>query len=215
MKLTLLFDLDGTLIDSRYDIAGAINFAMQHQAGHEVPIRRILPYIGSTLEATFEGLLSEPTPELIGLCIETYKHHYYEHCTENTSPFPGVAATLARLDGHLRGVVTTKRTFMAKRVLREVGLAHQFDLILGTEEDIDPKPDPAVIFRACKMLGIEPVNAAVVGDTLHDMRAAKAAGCRSIAVTYGFGDPRELIAFGPDAVIDSFDQLLRVLAETA
>ncbi|MDP8255995.1 MAG: HAD-IA family hydrolase [Candidatus Alcyoniella australis] len=207
MKPTLLFDLDGTLVDSRMDIAQAINHAIELYGGIKAPIESVLPYIGTTLEATFQGLMHEPSPETIEACTDEYKSYYFDHCDVYSKPFAGVKQTLTQLRGHRMAVVTTKRSYMAQQLLQKMDLAEHFELILGTDPDILPKPDPALILRACDLLECEPRRSVLIGDTEYDIRAAHAAGCKVIAALYGFGDPQQLEQLDPDAVAQSFDQI--------
>ena len=207
-----IFDLDGTLIDSRRDIAAGVNHAISGHAGFSVAERRIHPHIGAGLRGTFTDLVPGAAPETIDAMVAAYKEFYFENCDVHTRVYPGVLETLAALDSAPRAIATSKRSFMARRVAERFGLDRLFDLIRGTDEGTPLKPAPDLLVGIMEHFGARPERTLTVGDTDHDVLAGKAAGCRTVAVTYGIRSREELKACRPDALIDSFPELAAVLA---
>lgn len=206
----LICDLDMTLVDSRADITAAIIHSAAEVCGCRPAATDIAPLIGRSLHDMFTTLLPPTDNGRVAACVEQYKQYFFDHCAEQTRPYAGVVETLTALRerGMKTAVATTKMTFMARRVCELTGLAPLLDHIQGTD-DFAPKPDPEVIVRACAALGVEPAHVLLVGDTVMDIRAGRAAGCgRVAAVTYGIGTTEALLAAQPNRLIDFFASLL-------
>jgi HAD superfamily hydrolase (TIGR01549 family) len=202
----VVFDLDGTLVDGREDISRAVNQGIVAVGGEERPASEIIPHIGRPLVHIFEGLLPR---ELLGMAdraVEIYRQYFFDHCAETSSLYPGVAECLEAMSSVSRAVATTKMTFMAAKVLQEMGIAHHFDLVQGSE-DIPHKPDPAVLTRVLERLGKRAHRSWIVGDTVYDIQAGKAACMRTCAVTYGIGLAGDLKEAAPDLLLDTLVHL--------
>ena len=206
----LIFDLDGTLVDSRRDIAIGVNHALGAVAGLAVPEARVFPHIGGSLRGTFADLAPGLADASYDAMVEAYKAFYFDHCAVHTRPYPGVIETLAKLAGAPKAVATTKRTFMARRVTEVLGLAPLVDLVQGTDDGTPIKPAPDLFLQVMERFAARPGKTLVVGDTVHDVRAGKAAGCFTVAVTYGIGARDALAAAGPDRLIDSFPEIAAI-----
>lgn len=207
----LIFDLDGTLIDSRLDIATGINHALAEISGVTVAPERIFPYIGSSLRNTFVNLAEDVSESVIDRMIETYKAYYYEHCAVYTKVYPGVFNTLEILSGFSRAIATAKRGFMAEHVAEVLNLTPHFDLIRGTDEGTPLKPAPDLFLEVMAYFKVKPENAICIGDTDHDILAGRAAGCKTVAVTYGIRSREELVRTNPDFLIDSITELIGIV----
>jgi phosphoglycolate phosphatase len=202
----VVFDLDGTLVDSREDISRAVNEGMIAVGGSRRPSREIIPHIGRPLVDIFKDLLPAELRDLAGRAAETYREYFFEHCVENSRLCPGVSDCLHGLQTVSRAVATTKMTFMAERVVRQMDLAHHFDLVQGSD-GIPHKPDSAVLVLVLDKLRHAADRAWVVGDTVYDIQAGKAAGMRTCAVTYGIGRVEDLVREAPDLLLDTLADL--------
>ena len=207
----LIFDLDGTLIDSRADIAAGINHALAAHDAAPADEAAVYPYIGTSLEATFSGLAPGLSDAAYAAMVVTYKAYYFDHCDVHTRPYPGVDTTLAKMNGTPKAIGTTKRTFMARRVTERLGIAGHFDLVQGTDEGVPLKPAPDLFLGILAHFGAEAHRTLVVGDTDHDMLAGRAAGCVTAGVTYGIRSRGELAACEPDHLVDRFADLLALV----
>jgi phosphoglycolate phosphatase len=208
--LLVIFDLDGTLVDSFDDIrAGAIKaFAdVGVSPGEEVLAlcRRGLPL--EELWAAANG------PEVgFGAFAAAYRARYLPACTERTVPYPGARQALAEIGTRARvAIATTKRTETAERVLAGTGLRDLVHHVCGSD-GLPAKPDPAVLRRASETAGVPLARALMVGDTDRDVLAARAGGATACAVTWGGFEESELRAFAPDHVVRSFDDLVALCA---
>jgi phosphoglycolate phosphatase len=214
----ILLDLDGTLVDSFADIAAGLRAAC---AGIGVaPADGLLALVrrGAPLEEMFElavGAALVPDARFAPFSA-AYRACYFENagCLSSTRVYPGVIETLAALRAMrprpALAVATTKRTETARRVLEGTGLLSLVDEVVGSD-DLAPKPDPAVLIEAARRVGVDVRRGLMVGDTDRDVQAARRAGARVAAVTYGGLLREELAACAPDHLLDSFAELLPVV----
>jgi 2-phosphoglycolate phosphatase len=201
-----LFDVDGTLVDSAVDICGAIQGVLASTDQNEVPFEVLKGYIGRHLSDLFTDLFPHYTTEQIENFIHEYRRLYPTRNHASTKVYPGVRDVLARLSGR-KSTATTKSTQTTKLVLELFKLLPYFDHVQGTD-GFPAKPNPDVIYRALEALGAETADCLFVGDSIADMAAARRAGVRSCAVTYGYGIREELAQWSPDYWIDDLNELL-------
>jgi len=217
MKLELVcFDLDGTLVDSTADIRAALVHALATVPPSDVRLdEHALSCAGLGLPLDEFYALARPAPhpqagdEGRRRFIDSYRDYYHSHLLDKTRPFDGVAATLElvkplRARGLRTAVATTKRTLTAERVLGGLGLAHHFDLILGTEPPMPHKPAPDLLLACAQRLDRDPRRGLMVGDTERDVLAGRAAGMRTCGVTYGVLGADGLTPHAPDHLVDRF-----------
>jgi phosphoglycolate phosphatase len=205
---TILCDLDGTLVDSRSDIASAFQRAWQAVVGGTPPsATAIAQHIGKPLAEMLGELAGPWSPPLVSAFLTAYRHAYAEQDACLSQVYPGVIATLQALSTYTLGIVTTKAPSEAEAVLRRLGLRLFFQHIQGGTPELRLKPAPDTIIAALNALHCRPPHALMVGDTPADVLAGKAAGTLTCAVTYGFGKREALLQCAPDYVIDTFDEL--------
>lgn len=209
---TVLCDLDGTLIDSRRDIALAFQHALRCVVGGTLPEEAaIARHIGKALEHMARALGYHFSAPQLTAFLDTYRQHYAASGTRHTCPYPGVTATLQALSSLTFGVVTTKAQEQAETVLRQLQLSAFFRHIQGWVPGLQLKPAPDTVVAALTALRCAPQQALMVGDTAADILAGKAAGLKTCAVTYGFGAVEDLRRCEPDYVIDTFGDLVVLL----
>jgi len=204
----IIFDLDGTLVDSRgaYREAAEMAFA---SAGQRKVDARIVTEIPRRLE---ENL---PIEDLImGAGVERFKEiylgAYYRATAEKTRPFPNVAATLERLSSRAMLAVTTRRNVPEVEVRRELakfGLAKYFRKIVTSQDTLKPKPSPEALIKCAEHLGVRMSDCAVVGDSVIDVRAGKSAGALTVAVLTGIFTREELEREKPDLILQDVSEL--------
>ncbi len=208
MRPVVVFDLDGTLVDSLEEILASFRYVLA-AAGLPVPDEaRLRGWVGLPLRDTF---LKLAPPEAVDDLVAAYRRHYLARLGERSRPYPGVPERLAELRsrGFALAVATTKRTGPARELLRRVGLLGFFDHVQGTDGGMAPKPAPEVVVRAVAGAGGRGV--AMVGDTVHDVAAARAAGLPAYAVTWGAGRAEALAAAGAARVAEDLEALPRWL----
>jgi len=200
----IVFDLDGTLVDSLPDIVGAFRDAFVELDLPPPPAAAVRELIGLPLEEMYGALApSERVAEL----ATAYRRIYPRRFTRNTRPFPGVPEALAtlRARGFRLAVATTKRSDMARRLVAALGLEDAVDAVQGTD-GFPHKPAPDVVWRA--LAAVDADGLWMVGDTVHDIEAGRAAGLATYAVTWGTHDEERLRAARPDRLEATLDALL-------
>ncbi len=212
---TILCDLDGTLVDSRQDIAVAFQHAWRTVIGGIPPsATAIAQHIGKPLAEMLGELGGMLSPSLLSTFVSAYRRRYTRQDAGLTQPYPGVIRTLQALSTFTLGVVTTKESEQAEIVLRRLALIPYFQHIQGGSLGLRLKPAPDTILAALAALHCAPTHTLMVGDTPADVLAGKAAGTKTCAVTYGFGAREALLQCAPDYVIDSFGELVDLVRES-
>jgi phosphoglycolate phosphatase len=212
---TILCDLDGTLVDSRLDIAMAFQHAWQTVIGGTPPsAAAIAQHIGKPLAEMLCELGGPLSSRLVKAFLTAYRRTYARHSACQTQPYPGVIATIEALSTFTLGIVTTKEPQQAELVLRRLGLGPFFRHIQGGTPGLRLKPAPDTLLAALAILHCAPAHALMVGDTPADILAGKAAGTRTCAVTYGIGRREALLQCAPDYLIDTFAELLTLVRKS-
>ncbi len=201
-----LFDVDGTLLDSAPDICGAVSSVLSRTSRSDVPYEYLRTFIGRHLVDLFGELFPEASPAQVEALIQEYREIYMSRGHTGTVLYAGVMETLGMLGG-LKTTATTKSTLTATHVLTKFGLIEHFQHVQGTD-GFPSKPKPEVLQRAMQGLGVGPEDCLMIGDSVPDMVAARAAGVKVCAVSYGYGKPEELRACEPDYWLDSFPGLV-------
>ena len=203
----IVFDLDGTLVDSFDDISAAFCRSF-HVVGSAPPDPAVVrAMIGKPLHDMYAPWV--PAAAIDALVAE-YRRDYAQRCADRTRPYPGIVDLLAALRGrgHALAIATTKTTAMARTVIARLGLEHLVDHVQGTD-GFPHKPAPDVITRALAALACP--GAWMVGDAVTDVSAGRAAGLRTCAVTWGVHSAAQLHAATPDAVAGSVEALHTLL----
>jgi HAD superfamily hydrolase (TIGR01549 family) len=209
---TVLCDLDGTLVDSRRDIAAAFQHAWQTVMGSTPPSSAaIAQHIGKPLADMLGDLGIALSAPQFSAFLTAYRHMYARQDACLTQLYPGVITTLQALSTFTLAIVTTKEPGQAEIVLRRLALAPFFQHIQGGTPGLRLKPAPDTVLAALAVLQCPPPQALMVGDTPTDILAGKAAGTMTCAVTYGFGRREMLLQCAPDYVIDSFGELVTLV----
>ena len=205
----IIFDLDGTLVDSKRDIAAAQRWVLVQLGVHSYQPEELYPLIGKPLSETFSTLLPADLHERIPEAIELYKDYYPPRALDTTTLFPGVKETLETLSG--RGIrlatATTKLTAGTRRVLTHLGIAEHFAQIQGSD-NIPFKPDPFIITKILEDQSWEKSDTLMVGDTDNDILAGKRADVPTCGVTYGSLTKEQIEQLNPDIIIHSLPELL-------
>jgi phosphoglycolate phosphatase len=183
--MLLIWDLDGTLIDSRADIATSANAALADLGRPALPLATVVSYIGDGIGALIERLLPDGTTDVRESCRQAFERHYAQGCTRETCVYPGIIETLAVLTaaGHVHAIATNKAVAYVGPILAHCGLTHHFQAVRGG--DGRRKPDPWMIQDLGRELAVTP--AWMIGDHHTDIRAGRAAGCRVLFCRWGLG----------------------------
>jgi phosphoglycolate phosphatase len=214
----IVFDMDGTLVDTRDGIAETVVEALGELGFVQPAAAEVYPLIGLPLDEVFRRFLDPgASADTLRELSDRYRARYREVVMPRVRAFAGVPEGLRelRLQNHQLAVATSRFVRMATDVLSTAGLLDAFDLVLGMDLVARPKPAPDLVIAALERLAVPASRALVVGDTVHDIEMGRSAGATTCAVTYGVQTRGELVTAGPSYLVDSFDQLLSLLAAGA
>ncbi|GAB6073549.1 phosphoglycolate phosphatase [Nautilia lithotrophica] len=210
MKL-LIFDLDGTLIDSVPDLTDAINKTFDELGIEKVTENEVRNYLGNGAKTLIERALKNKNDrDLLQKALKTFKNHYKNNVCVKTSLYPGVKETLEKLP-YKKAIVTNKPYEFVGEILKTLGIDEHFEMYIGGESLPEKKPSPLPLLYVCEKMGFNPKNSIMIGDSKNDIIAAKKAKIKSIAVNYGYNYGEDIGIFEPDIIIDDFTKLLEVL----
>jgi phosphoglycolate phosphatase len=216
-RRAIVFDLDGTLVDSAPDIQDAINAVLGEEKRAEVGLSRVIGMIGDGAEQLVAQAFAEsgarPEGAALRHLLSRFLARYEAYPARLSKPFPGVVTELDRLrrDGYRLGVCTNKPDRLTEVVLRTLDLAIYFHAVVGPDAVERRKPDPAHMHATLRALGVGPDMAVMVGDGLNDVRIAQAAGMPCVCVTFGYAH-QPPATLGADVLIDHFSELPAALA---
>jgi phosphoglycolate phosphatase len=210
-----LFDLDGTLIDSKEDIAKSVNLALVRLQQPRIPEARIIEFVGDGIsnlmqQALHEASGLEPEPDAVHRSVEALMLEYENHLLDSTRLYPGVQEALDALWWGTFGVVSNKPEGLSRRVLDGLGLAESFCVILGGDSLPQRKPDPAPLLKAMACCGAEAAESVMIGDSPADIYAGKAAGLTTCGFSGGFRSRSELLEAGCDFLVENLTELTRL-----
>lgn len=212
--LAILFDLDGTLVDSEPGILASAKAALL-SLGHRADDLRITGLIGPPLEEVLRTVLARFGDDRVADAVLAYREHYGSTGFRAATLYPGVATALERLValGIPLYVATSKRRIFAERIIEALGLSPAFAGVYGSEPDGALDDKARLIAHVLARHGLDAGRCLMVGDRRHDILGARANGVASVGVLWGYGDRAELEAAGAEAIISAPAELIRV-AET-
>jgi phosphoglycolate phosphatase len=207
MVRAFLFDLDGTLIDSKLDLVNSVNFMLREMQRDVLPLATVASYIGHGAPRLVADALGPETAEADRKRgLEIFLAHYDEHNLDATRAYPGVVEGLEALQDRPMAVLTNKPKKMSVEILEALGLLKYFRAVYGGDSFEKKKPDPAGAQSILKDLGAQPPEAAMVGDSDVDIKTARNAGMLAIGVNYGFGQ-HDRNAQPADHYVDSLQEI--------
>jgi HAD superfamily hydrolase (TIGR01509 family) len=209
----VIFDLDGTLIDTPRDVARTIADVVSAAVKSTPRIEDVLPLVGLPLEEILRRVLPKSEWDRLEHYVTAYRERYDRTVTPNTHLMPGAREVLELC--HKRGlklaIATGKLTRLAEAALDHCGVREYFAVVIGGDQGLRAKPDPEVGERILTSLNIGAAEALVVGDTIYDIGMGHACGARTCAVTFGVQSREELQAANPDYIISHFSELPAII----
>jgi phosphoglycolate phosphatase len=218
----VLVDLDGTMVDSVPDLAFCVDYTMKilgRPPRGEIKVRE---WVGNGVARLIERALvgnldGEPDPQLFARAEPIFADCYSNHNARRSQVYPGVREGLDWLasQGFKLGCVTNKAARYTLPLLRRLGLHDYFGIVVSGDTLKATKPDPAPLLHVASHFGVSPTRSLMLGDSISDVKAARAAGFSIVCVSYGYNHGLDIRDAEPDIVIDSFKELPTILATTA
>jgi len=205
----ILFDLDGTLVNTSEDLTHALNFALKPFGLRELEVEDTIKLVGEGITRLIEKALVNERVQQRGKAIQRFLDYYAKHLTDFSKVYPGVPETLKKLHNFKKVVISNKREYLSVKLLDDLGLLNYFNMVVGSDTTSEKKPSAVPVLYILKELHVTPEQAVIVGDSNFDIEAGKKAGIKTIAVTYGFRGKNLLL--DADYMIDEFNELPSVL----
>ena len=218
----ILIDVDGTLVDSVPDLAFCVDEMMKQLGLPPHGEAKVRDWVGNGVErlvrrALIGRLEGEPDEALFEKAYPIFLDLYAENTSRRSRLYPGVKEGLEYLKaaGYPLGCVTNKAARFTEPLLRDLGVADYFGIIISGDTLPKKKPDPLPLLHAAEHFGVAPADSLMIGDSVSDVKAARAAGFGIVCMSYGYNHGADIRDSHPDAVIDSLDQIRGLLEEAA
>jgi len=203
----IIFDLDGTLIDSKDDIASCVNHTLKDLGLPMKEPKVIYGYVGDGVRRLLQQAVGEGNQEQFKKAMKIFRGHYLAHLLDTTRFYPGVEEVLDHFKSKKKAVVTNKPIEYTEKIMDGLKAREQFDLILGGDGMNNLKPHPEMLHKVLEEMEVRRDRSVMVGDGINDILAARAAGIRICAVGYGLGDSERLKKGEPDFFCEQIEEL--------
>ncbi len=206
MAPVVLFDLDGTLVDSAVDLGNAVNVILAREGRPALPMSAIRPVVSKGARAMLGVAFPECDAAMIEKLVQPFLDAYESSVATHSTPFEGIEAVLSAIEaaGSRWGIVTNKPYYLAKQVVATMQWSERSHVLIGGDTLPRKKPEPDQLFLACEAMGVSPGQCIYIGDDERDIVAGRRAGMKSIAVLWGYReaheDPRD---WRPDAIAET------------
>jgi phosphoglycolate phosphatase len=212
----LLFDLDGTLIDSRADLVTGVNSMLKELGWPGLELTTVVGFVGEGARLLVErslraSMAREPLPEEIDHGLAAFRTHYRAHLLDQTHLYPGVDELLDRLQGFPKAIVTNKPYDFTIAILDGLGLRPHFPIVLGGDSLPLRKPSPEMLLEAARRSGVPSAQCLMIGDSRIDVLAGRAAKMTTCGYLGGFRGREELVEAGTDLLFETFADLIPLL----
>ncbi len=207
----LIFDMDGTLVDSSADIAASLNHALKTLGLAPKTQEEVHSFIGDGMKTLLERATGSKDEALIAQAVSIFRPYYLEHCVNATVLYPNTREVLDHFQGKTIALVSNKPYEMVLKILDHFGIRNRFQVVLGGESTKERKPHPEPILKSIAGMGTAPETTLVIGDGTTDIQAGKSAGALTCAVTYGYRKFEELSPCKPDFFIDRIEDLKSIV----
>ena len=201
----IIFDLDGTLIDSLADIREAVNYALKPLGIGDKSEAEVRALIGRGISSLIERAIGSRNLGHLDATVARFMDYYASHLTDHTVLYPGVIASLDKLDRYKKGIISNKRELFVKKIIHDIGLSQRFELLFGSDSAAERKPSPLPVIKMLDHFRVDPGETVIVGDSDVDIATGKAARIKTIAVSYGYGNRENL--HDAHIVIDDMHEL--------
>ncbi len=210
----VIYDLDGTLIDSSKDISDSVNWALKQLGLGKLSENVIRSYVGSGVRNLLRGALAElgkpENEQFLNKAVSLYKIRYADHLLDSTKLYPGVPNVLEYFSNKKQAVITNKPKLFSEQILKGFGIDRYFFEIIGGDDYFPKKPSPDSVLELIRKSQIKPDETILIGDSEIDIQTAKNAKIKMIAVTYGFSSRKELASQQPDFLIGQLDEMMNL-----
>ncbi|GIW55424.1 MAG: haloacid dehalogenase [Nitrospiraceae bacterium] len=205
----LIFDLDGTLIESKWDIAHSVNLTLEELGLPRRPQEEIFGFVGDGVKRLLRLAVGEENQAKYEEALRVFRGHYLAHCLDRTRFYPGVETVLTHFADKHKAVATNKSMEYTKVILDGLG-NHHFAYIIGGDDGYGLKPEPGMLLKIMEALRVPRERTVLIGDSTNDINGGHNAGIRVCAVGYGMGNREKMVACRPDWFIERPEELMEI-----
>ena len=205
----LIFDLDGTLIESKWDIAESVNFTLAELGLPKRPTEEIFGYVGDGVKKLLRLAVGEDNQARFDEALKVFRGHYLDHCLDRTTFFPGIEPMLRHFERKQKAIATNKSIDYTRVIMNGLG-PHHFVYMVGGDNGFGLKPEPGMLLHIVERLNVPKERAVLVGDSTNDINGGHNAGLRVCAVGYGMGNREKMAACQPDWFIERPEELMEI-----
>ena len=205
----LIFDLDGTLIESKWDIAHAVNLTLLELGLPERSLEEIFGFVGDGVKRLLRLAVGEEHLDRYEHALQIFRGHYLAHCLDRTVFYPGIEPMLRHFDRKEKAVATNKAIEYTRVILEGLGSQH-FSVVVGGDNGFGLKPEPGMLLHIMEQVGASKERTVLVGDSTNDINGGHNAGIRVCAVGYGMGNREKMAACKPDWFIERPEELMEL-----
>jgi len=207
----LIFDLDGTLVDTKQDLTNSVNHTRSEYDLPPLTLAQVMQQVGDGIRKLLERSLPDSGPEEIKQAIATFRKHYGEHLLDHSQLYPGVEETLQHFRGKKLAVLSNKPEEFTHTVVEQLGIGQFVQAVLGGDSVGALKPSPEPILHILRTLDVHPDKCIMIGDGPTDIESGRSAGTWTCGVTYGFRPRDVLSSCDPDLLIDDLAELKNLI----
>ncbi|MDR3256757.1 MAG: HAD-IA family hydrolase [Endomicrobium sp.] len=207
----LIFDLDGTLIDSQNDITSAVNSVRRIYGLEYLPVKQVRSYLGDGVNALMDKAISETKAMVKVEILEKFKFYYRQYLTDTTVMYNGVREMLESLKNKKKAILSNKNEDFCYEIAKRLKISDYFVKVWGGDSISAKKPNPKPITDLIKLTNSDISKTVMIGDSANDFLAAKAAGIPSIAVLYGYSDLEQIQKYNPDFIAKTPQDIIDIV----
>jgi phosphoglycolate phosphatase len=205
----LIFDLDGTLIESKWDIAHSVNLTLLELGLPERSLEEIFGFVGDGVKRLLRLAVGEEHLDRYERALQIFRAHYLTHCLDRTVFYPGIEPMLRHFGHKEKAVATNKAIEYTRVILKGLGAQH-FPVVVGGDNGFGLKPEPGMLLHIMDQVGASKERTVLVGDSTNDINGGHNAGIRVCAVGYGMGNREKMAACKPDWFIERPEELMEL-----
>jgi len=205
----LIFDLDGTLIESKWDIAESVNLTLAELGLPQRELEEIFGFVGDGVKKLLRLSVGETSHVSFEDALRVFRRHYLAHCLDRTQFYPGVEKTLGHFARTRKAVATNKSIEYTRVILKGLG-SHHFQCVVGGDNGFGLKPEPGMLLHVIERLKVPKERTVLVGDSTNDINGGHNAGIRVCAVGYGMGNREKMTACQPEWFIERPEELMEI-----
>ena len=207
-KSLILYDLDGTLVDTKEDIASSANHMLGRMGLPPLTVEQVVPFVGKGISQLIAACLGTDDPRLMEEGLRIYRAHYAEHMLDKSRLYPGALDLLEHFKSRVQAVITNKPNPYSTEILKGLGVARYFIEIVGGDSPYPKKPEPDSLLALMKKAGAGPDETLFIGDSVVDIQTGRRAGVLTAVVTHGFERKEVLLGESPALAVESLKALL-------